>query len=74
MPDDDIIKHHGEGVKYFWKLKKGKKPTYEKMEEAIEGPPEAPPKPEPEKKLKEKSTKGSLPFSESEIRKGYRKL
>ena len=50
----------------------------ERMEDAVEGPVTPPPRPtqdpEPKKKLLDRSTGGSPPFSEGEMKKGYRKL
>jgi Sec-independent protein translocase protein TatA len=77
MGDDklkEFIKDTQEGIGYFQKLRKGRKPQMERLEEAVEGPAESSPLPEPEKKLRDKSTGGSPPFSEAELRKGYRKL
>ncbi len=77
MPDDklkEVIKDIGKGAEYFGKLKKGRSPQTERMEEAVEGPVTLPPQPELEKKLRDRSTGGSPPFTESEIKQGYRKL
>lgn len=69
-----------EAAKYFGKRWAGKSPLAEKQEEAIGmreiAPQKAvpPAKPESEKKLKEKSTGGSPPFTDAELRQGYRKL
>lgn len=54
----------------------------EGMEESAEGPVTPPPQPvpvppvtpEPKKKLLDRSTGGSPPFSEAEMKQGYRKL
>lgn len=71
MPED-VIKDVKKGMDYFRDLKKGKQPLTDKMEDAIEGT--QIPKPEPEKELRDKSTKGSPPFSEAELKRGYRKV
>jgi len=74
----------GEAAKYFGKKKAGKDPTIEKMEEAIgvtqpmsvppiPSVPPVPPIP-PEKKLRDRSTKGSPPFSDAELKQGFRKM
>ena len=77
MPDNKLkglIKDTAKGMEYFGKVRKGRNPLMERMEEAVEGPVTPPPQPEPEKKLKNRSMGGSPPFTESEMRKGYRKL
>lgn len=76
MPDkwQNIVKDVGKGVEYFKKVKKGRSPQMERMEEAAEGPVTLPPQPESEKKLKDRSTGGSPPFTHVEMKKGYRKL
>ena len=66
---EDIVKDVKSGLNYFKDILKGKKPQMEKMEEAVE-----PPAPEPEKVLRDKSTKGSSPFTEAELKQGYRKV
>ena len=73
---EEFVRQTQEGLKYL--LRKRKTKTQE-MEEAVEGPtqppqPVPPPKPEDEKELQRRSTGGSLPFSEKEMKKGYRKL
>ena len=81
MPDNkvnDFIKDTAKGVEYFGKIRKGRSPLMERMEDAAEGPDTPPPRPtqdpEPKKKLLDRSTGGSPPFSEGEMKKGYRKL
>lgn len=77
MADDKLqgmIRDMSKGVEYFRKVRKGRSPLMERMEEAVEGPVPLPPQPELEKELKDRSTGGSLPFSEGEIKKGYRRL
>ena len=77
---DDTIYNVIKGIDWFRKAGQGKQKTYqEKWEEAAEGPetpptPQPPPKPENEKELQRRSTGGSSPFSEIELKKGYRKL
>lgn len=72
-----MVDYFAEAVKYFRKKKAGRMPFEEKMGEAagiesVKPPPVV--KPEAEKKLKDKSTGGSSPFTNGEIRRGYRKL
>jgi hypothetical protein len=86
MADDklkDFIKYTAKAAEYFGKASKGRSPLMEGMEESIVGPtppvpPPTPPVPpptiEPDKKLLKKSTGGSPPFSEAEMRQGYRKM
>ncbi len=80
MPDDKLkglIKDTAKAAEYFGKRRKGRNPLVERMEEAVEGPeipPAPPPTLEPDKKLLKKSTGGSPPFSDAELKKGYRKL
>ncbi len=71
----DMVRDVGKGVEYLGKRKKGQMPQIERMEEAIEGPtiPTTPP-PEKEKEMLKRSTGGSPPFSDAELKKGYRKL
>ena len=74
----------GEAAKYFGKRKAGRSPLNEKMDEAIGagsiplvpntgGIPPTPP-PIPQKRLQDRSTKGSPPFSGAELKQGYRKM
>lgn len=77
MPDDklkEVIRDIGKGVEYFGKIRKGRSPLMERMEEAVEGPVTPPPQPEPEKKLKDRSTGGSPPWTDIELKKGWRKF
>ncbi len=77
MPDDklkEVIKDIGKGAEYFGKLKKGRSPQMERMEETVEGPVTLPPPSEPEKKLLKRSTGGSPPFTDREMKQGYRNI
>ncbi len=70
---EDVIK----GLEYLKKLRRGKTPQIDKMEKSIETqPPQVPPAPPPEKEsmLRKRSVMGSAPFTNAEIKKGYRKL
>ena len=73
---EEFVRSTQEGLKYLLRKRKTK---LQEMEEAVEGPttppqPVPPPKPENEKELQRRSTGGSLPFSNRELQKGYRKL
>ncbi len=70
----DMVKDTAKGVEYLRKLKKGGTPQIDRMENAVEGPTIPPAPPENEKKLRKRSTEGSLPFTPSELKQGYRKL
>jgi len=79
MPDDklkDFIKNTAKAAEYFGKASKGRSPLMEGMEESIVGPtpPVPPPTIEPDKKLLKKSIGGSPPFTDVEMKRGYRKL
>lgn len=63
------------GIKYFVNKKKGKEPLFDKLEEAAGIEPTPPPKPPAtDKKLVDKSTSGSPPFKNSELKRGFRKV
>ena len=77
-----FFKDIAKGVEYLGKVGKGRSPLMEGMEESAEGPVTPPPQPvpvpkpvpEPKKNLLDRSTGGSPPFNEAEMKKGYRKL
>lgn len=79
---EDLVKSVVEGIKYFGKAKKKVSPQMEKMEKAVEtpAPPPTPPpvfpftEPEKQSALRKRSVAGSKPFTNAEIKQGYRKL
>jgi len=72
---EDVIK----GIEYLKKLRRGETPQIDRMEKSIgTQPPQVPPIPVPplekESTLWKRSVVGSAPFTDAEIKKGYRKL
>ncbi len=73
----DLVGDVKKGLEYLKKLKRGETPQTDRMEKSIDTqPPQVPPAPPPEKEsmLRKRSVMGSAPFTNEEIKKGYRKL
>ena len=96
-----LIEQTAEGIRYFGKLRKGRSPQMERMEEAVEGPAspvsrfghprtdeerrerhkslygteELPPRGTGrQREIRDRGRGGSRPWSDAELRKGYRKV
>ncbi len=72
----ELIENHAKGIEYLRKLKKGRTPQIERMEESIMAPepPVPPPNVNPQDPLLKKSSGGSPAMTAEEFKKGYRKL